>query len=93
MFLFSQGVNPIKMPHPRDLSKLSPSNVTAGAGSPVDCELCEDREFSVQGCWEAWFVCFLRFLFWFGWLTGFGLWSGIKPKTFPMLGTCPTTAL
>lgn len=49
MFLFSQGVNPIKMPHPRDLSKLSPSNVTAGAGSPVDCELCEDREFSVEG--------------------------------------------
>lgn len=49
MFLFSQGVNPIKMPYPRDLSKLSPSNVTAGAGSPVDCELCEDREFSVEG--------------------------------------------
>lgn len=49
MFLFSQGVNPIKMPYPRVLSKLSPSNVTAGAGSPVDCELCEDREFSVEG--------------------------------------------
>lgn len=49
MFLFSQGVNPIKMPHPHDLSKLSPSNVTSGAGSPVDCELCEDREFSVEG--------------------------------------------
>lgn len=37
------------MPHPHDLLKLSPSNVIAGAGSPVDCELCEDREFSVEG--------------------------------------------
>ncbi|CAO2604854.1 hypothetical protein LEMLEM_LOCUS12205 [Lemmus lemmus] len=44
-----QGVNPIKMPHPHDLSKFSPSNVTAGAVSPVDCELCKDGEFSIEG--------------------------------------------
>lgn len=62
MVLFSQGVNPIKMPHPRDLSKLSPSDVPAGAGSPVDCELCEDREFLVEGVLGS-LVCLLSLLF------------------------------